>query len=425
MGIGWVRRRALRRATMLGMVLAMLGSAGPAGTARAFVDIPTSLGGSFGFMCLRLSSGSAWCWGPNTTGNLGDRTYDDRNTPVQVLRNPPALPAPGYLVGVESVSGGGGHACAMTNVGNVWCWGANGARQLGDATTTDRPGAVIVKKDGGLLQNVVGIDAGGSHTCARLDSGSAWCWGSGVEGQLASGGNPSASDPVRMRRASGFFGTVEQVVTGGAHSCVRLEDGTAWCAGDNDFGQLGDGTRTDRKKAVQVIKRNGEPLTNVTDLDAGPRRTCAVTNDGSAWCWGWNDYSGAVGDGTAVITRTAAAKVKKEGGGALTGAVQISTGLEDTCALAGGQIWCWGHNYRGAAGNGTLVPHFTAVMVKKENGDPFGPGTDISVGRYFACALDSANKAWCWGSSKFGTIGNGGATKNPENPVEVTRSWLQ
>jgi len=382
------------------------------------------LGGNGSFMCLVDSVDHGWCWGPNPAGNLGDRTTTTATSPVQVLRATSIPSVPDELTGAIDIAAGVAHACAATTDGVAWCWGRNSSRQLGDGTTTMRLGGVIVLKASTALDGVLDVEVGGSHSCAVREGGQAWCWGNGRQGRLGIGTTPATSGPVRMRRVGGALGGVEQVVAGGAHTCARIAAGTVWCTGDNTYGQLGDGTRTTRKLAVQVEKTGGTALTGVVDIAASAFRTCAATSSGAAWCWGTSEYVGGPDQGTEVTDRTRATRVKQANGQPLTGITRIATGLEDSCAIGtGGQVWCWGHNLRGAAGNGTTTPQRRAVQVTYQNSVPFTDATDIAVGRYFACAITSESETWCWGSSKFGTIGDGGTTTNPTHPTPVDNSW--
>lgn len=414
--------RARTRALLLVASLVALTAALPAAV-RANPSA-ASLGGNGTFMCLVDSVGHGWCWGPNPAGNLGDRTITTATSPVQVLRATSIPFVPDELTDAIDIAAGGTHACAATTEGYAWCWGSNSSRQLGDGTTTQRLGAVVVEKASVALAGVLDVEVGGTHSCALREGGQAWCWGNGREGRLGIGTTPATSGPVRMRRVGGALGGVLEVVAGGAHTCARIASGTVWCTGDNRHGQLGDGTRTMRKLAVEVEKTGGTALTDVVDITASAFRTCAATASGAAWCWGTSEYVGTPDQGTSVTDRTRATRVKKANGQPLTGITRIATGWEDSCALgSSGQVWCWGHNLRGAAGNGTTTPQRRAVQVTYEGGAPFTGAIDIAVGRYFACAITSDNEAWCWGSSKFGTIGDGGSTTNPSHPTPVDQSW--
>jgi alpha-tubulin suppressor-like RCC1 family protein len=141
---------------------------------------------------------------------------------------------------------------------------------------------------------------------ARRSDGTAWCWGYDQQGQLGDG---STGDPVdhlrtkavKVRRGGGFLTGVTSIATGISHSCARRSDGTAWCWGADEQGQLGDGTTGDpvlhaRLKAAQVIRSSG-PLTGVTRLDGGVGHTCAVRSDQTVRCWGRN-VNGELGTGT-------------------------------------------------------------------------------------------------------------------------------
>ena len=195
--------------------------------------------GSF-HTCAVTSDGGVKCWGNNKGGSLGDDTFEDRYTPVDVK---------GLTSGVTQISVGDDHACALTSAGGVKCWGFNEYGQLGDGTTTGRFTPVDVE---GLTSNVTQISAGSAHTCAVTSAGGVKCWGGDGHGQLGDGTDENdycdgyALDRVCGRLTpidvKGLTSKVTQVSAGGAHTCVLTSAGGVKCWGDNEDGKLGDGT---------------------------------------------------------------------------------------------------------------------------------------------------------------------------------------
>jgi len=134
-----------------------------------------------------------------------------------------------------------------------------------------------------LPSAIVEIAIGWGHACARADNGSVWCWGRNDHGTLGDGSAVFfATLPVEVR---GLGQNVVQLASNASHTCARKDDGTLWCWGSNYEGQLGDGTTTDRAMPVQVQLPTRVRQVAVSSED----RTCAVLDDGTAWCWGNND----------------------------------------------------------------------------------------------------------------------------------------
>ena len=268
------------------------------------------------------------------------------------------------LTGVVAVSAGGVHSCARTSDGAAWCWGRNAYGILGDGTTTDRLGAVqVTKSGGGALTGVTAVSAGkGYHSCARTSDGAAWCWGYNAYGQLGDGTTTDRLRAVRVTRAGGsVLSTVASVSAGGYHSCARTRAG-AWCWGSNGAGRLGDGTMTSRLRAVRVTDPSGDALTEATAVSAGLNHSCARTREGAARCWGPNGY-GQLGNGT-TTDRPWAVRVQKSGGAALLGVTAVSAGDFHGCArTTAGAAWCWGSNDSGKIGDGTTTDRHRAVRV--------------------------------------------------------------
>jgi alpha-tubulin suppressor-like RCC1 family protein len=344
----------------------------------------------------------------------------------------PALAGLGFDDHVTQISAGGYHTCALrthTGTGTVWCWGDNTYGQLGDGTTGNatthlRLVPVQVRRGNGFLTGITAISAGERHTCARRDDGTAWCWGRNQFGQLGDGTTGGATQrrlkAVQVERGSGFLTGVTTISAGLWHSCARTANGTGWCWGRNQLGQLGDGTTggsTHRRlKAVQVLRTGGDgPLTGVATVDAGFYHSCARTTNGSAWCWGDNSY-GQLGDGTtgnADHLRLKAVRVKWVLGTNLIGVTALSTGSWHSCARRNdGSTWCWGSNNYGELGDGSTGDanhlRLKAVQVLRAPGpDPLLAVASVSAGGWHSCARTNDNRAWCWGDDFWGEVGDG------------------
>ena len=197
-------------------------------------------------MCLVRGEGSVWCWGLNDKGQLGNNTTDDSLVPVQVK----GAGGVGLLSGAVSVAAGLKHACVAKSDGSVWCWGLNDKGQLGNNTTNDSLVPVQVKGASGVgtLGGVVALTAGESFSCAVKSDGSVWCWGRNDKGQLGNNTTKDSLVPVQVKGAGGvgLLSGVCRIAAGLKHACVAKSDGSVWCWGLNDKGQLGDDTTTIR-----------------------------------------------------------------------------------------------------------------------------------------------------------------------------------
>ncbi|MFZ5469582.1 MAG: hypothetical protein ACOZIN_09105 [Myxococcota bacterium] len=301
--------------------------------------------------CARKMDGSLWCWGDNNYGQLGDGT-----TITSVF--PPQAP---ILTGVTAVAAGTIHTCAHKADGTLWCWGANNFNQLGDGTNTQRVSPVQVMSAPGVPFSIVTeVATGAFHTCARKMDYTLWCWGWNNAGQLGDGTNTQRAFPVQVNASSGSFA---QVSAGEFHTCARKTDGSLWCWGSNGDGRLGDGTTVDRTTPVQVRDlATNVALSNIAQVAVGATHTCARKIDGTLWCWGRN-FFGQLGDGT-TTNRAAAVQVT-----ALSGVVDVSAGNAHTCAAkSDNTVWCWGTNGNGRLGDGTTVDRTTPVQVSTLSG---------------------------------------------------------
>ena len=324
--------------------------------------------------CAVTTGGAAKCWGSNAQDQIGDGTRSNGSvSPVSVV---------GLGSGVAAVSAGGYHTCALMTDGKGNCWGNNSRGELGNGWTPSRvtPGNVL-----NLSIGVLGVSAGRAHTCALTTGGGTKCWGYNYSGQLGDGTQNDRSAAVDV---SGLTSGVVEITVALEHSCVLTTGGGAKCWGSNSSGQLGDGTTAGRLTPVSVTGL----ASGVTAISADGFHTCALTTSGGAKCWGYNSY-GQLGDGT-VTNRPAPVDVV----GLSSGVSAVSTGLAHACALmTGGGVKCWGDNGSGQLGDGTGTSRMTPVAVV---GLTSGVSA-ISAGGYHTCALTTAGEVKCWGAGGY------------------------
>lgn len=225
---------------------------------------------------------------------------------------------------------GASHACLRVVDGTLRCFGSNESGQLGVGGEADA-GALVPPTSPTIvpgLQNVAEIAAGGAHTCVRLDDGSVRCWGANDFGQLGDSTTTTRRSPILLPGVR----DARAISAGGAHTCAILADKSVSCWGRNDDGQLGDGSTTSRSTPVKVVG-----IDDVEQIAAGTFHTCARRSDSAVYCWGRND-AGQIGDGTVGTPRPRATLAVGTGP-----ASAIAVGLSDSCALLpDNTLRCWG-----------------------------------------------------------------------------------
>ena len=359
--------------------------------------------------CLVDNRGRAFCWGNNTSGQLGTGDSDDRNRPTFVR---------GLDGVVQDIAAGKAHTCAVLQNGinvNVWCWGENGDGQLGNDSEEDLDHPANAQNTAGARE----IAAGPAHTCAIFGAGSVKCWGSNRAGELGNTDGDRSLVPVDVAGVSGVVQIAaggRQGDTGARHTCA-LTAGEVVCWGSNGHLQVGQPAGS------------GGPPTAVPGLPAtmsfvatGATSTCAVDGaDGRVWCWGLNN-GGALGravpmmltvdEEPAPITSTIAA-ASPVTPTAPSGAVPLepfADGDNFACFIDdAGAVQCFGTNLSGRLGS---IEASTAVdpIVVPTSTTPPGTTTfhQVGVGTAFACALpDDGGLPFCWGSSTSGMSGTG------------------
>lgn len=300
---------------------------------------------------------------------------------------------------VTQVAAGGAHSCALTTSGGVQCWGGNSFGQLGDGTRTNALTPVAVA---GLSRNVVAIAGGGFHTCALIaTTGAVQCWGQNVWGQLGDGTTTDSSTPVTV---SGLAAGAIAISAGGFHTCALLSTGAVQCWGQNQYGQLGNGSTTGSPTPVTVSGL----ASGVVAIATGVSHSCGLSQAGAVQCWGRNQF-GQLGGGSTSNSSTPVTVAN------LAAAVQIATGANHTCAVAGAGVQCWGSNNNGQLGNGTTTDSTSPVAPNGLGGGMVA----VAAGSGHSCALAISGTVQCWGTNSARQLGDG-TMNNSSTPVATT-----
>jgi alpha-tubulin suppressor-like RCC1 family protein len=285
----------------------------------------------YGTGCLLLKTGAVQCWGDNTVGELGIGLPIPSTDPTPVTSP--------YVANATQICAGAGSLCALEASGTAFCWGYNNVGQVGNGNAGTNEFTPVQ-----VAAGVSSIACGYTSTCA-IANGGLECWGSNAFGQLGLGTTQASYSTPQLVTS---LNAVRQVAAGYAHTCAVRVDGTLYCWGDNNYGQLGIGNTTNQSLPTVV-----STLSNVQQVALGGDDTCARRGDGTVWCWGL-DADGEVGDGTGSTSITSPVQVK-----GIAPSTSIVAGMSNMCSIGtDSTINCWGYNFYGQLGNGTTNDAF-------------------------------------------------------------------
>ncbi len=345
-------------------------------------QIATGVSAEYDQSCAVRSTGVVVCWGSNSDGMLGNSFLNRSPVPVAVsglgaataissgvyhscaLRSTAGVVCWGYnhgpgkwnsgavsrLSDATAISSGYAHSCALRATGSVVCWGDNSFGQLGDGSKLGTYGEGGSRPESSRplavsgLSDATAIHAGDFDSCAVRATGGVVCWGGlyGADEDSSYTSVPVAIPGVSDATAVTSGGPFDLKSAYEVHTCVLRLTGGVMCWGDNSEGQLGDGSRRNRRHPVAV-----SGLGDAIAIDAGARFSCAVRATGGVVCWGAND-DGQLGNGSKRLRRSPV-PVAVSG---LGDATAIATGYDHACAVrATGGVVCWGRNSQGGLGD--------------------------------------------------------------------------
>lgn len=359
-------------------------------------------------------------WGPNSTGTLGNGTFQSSGVPLPVMTN-------GYLAGnrMVALAGGWAHSVAVTADGRAFFWGQSIVGTTSDGTFLDYVTPTPVEDSGVLSgKKLVSLSAGLDFTMALDATGHLFGWGVNGSGQLGNGTKNPARNPVAVDVTGVLAGkSVIAVASGAYHSLAITSEGLLVGWGEDSISQLGDGGQfVQRISPVLVSTNSAIAGLHFTAVAVGEYHSLALSTSGRVYSWGKNFYgqlgTGDISDQKFPVPATISGVLSNKT------IVAISAGLSFSLALADtGELFGWGDNQYGQLGDGTVIERHSPVRV----GQAALAGkriTAITTGAAHAMALTADGNLVAWGLNGSGRLGDGTSTSRSVPVAVNTNGWL-
>jgi alpha-tubulin suppressor-like RCC1 family protein len=364
------------------------------GTAK-FVSLVSAIGNTF---CGLSDDGKAWCWGNNTSGQLGTGSAT-----VGTSSLAPVNPTGNHIF--TSLFQGATTTCGIDTTQQTWCWGANPGN--GTAGASPDPAAVAG------THNFTALTLDASTACGLESGGTVFCWATTPTGRTGTDPAPANGNPVEIaggRTYTQVRAANEDSTDATSLLCALDSASQAWCWGTNSTGQLGNGTTTDSLTPVAVTGSH-----SFQALVPSPSAVCGIDTANHAWCWGDNS-SGELGIGS---TTAATSPAAVDPGTTYSTITAATSNGKTFCALAtDGSAKCWGENGYSQAQSGSTAPVTSPAPVAGFKGL-----RSLSTGAAFSCVTDARYETSCWGHNDVGQTG-GGATATTSPPLPAARKSI-
>ena len=332
-----------------------------------------------GYHVLALdNNNNLWAWGRNENGQLGNGTTANKARPSKIETD----------ITFVQISAGYFHSAGIDNEGKLWTWGNNFYGQLGDGTATDKMNPIKIMEDK-TFKKVIASE----YSTVAIDiNDEIWHFGRNYGSQIEVIRTPQKLD----------FKIEYSLISGDSYYLFLDNQKRLFGWGNNEYGQLGDGTITERTSPIQI-----KPEIQFIQVSAGSGFSLAIDNEGNLWSWGWNG-AGELGDGTTTN------KITPEQIKIKTKFSQIAAGGSHGLAIDNeGNLWSWGWNGLGQLGDGTTTDRITPIKIT--DGTKFEKVYAKSSSSF---AIDINGGIWSWGYNRFGELGDG-TTINRTTPTQI------
>ena len=390
------------------------GNVCPFGCFNGACATPVKVDAGRAHACMVTSDDRLWCWGDNSSNQLGLIAGDAYRTAQLV---------PG-IAGVIDVATGSDHTCVIADPDDtyefaVYCWGKNDVGQLGIGSASDTPVSTPTRVEGldsGLDPNSVNaLTAGATGTCAILEDETVWCWGGNEFGENGDGTTEMATSPVAVVGLS----SVGWISRAKSHACAlgtSVDGAGLLCWGSNESGQLGL-LNGDAGIIVSTTPVSAQYGASLLEARSGSESefTCAwvdiSTYNQQAYCWGANP-DGVLGAHPSDFTWEPAT-VSMD----VTAVREIATGTRHVCMVSGyaGDTLCWGNGEYGQLGNGSRDSTAAPTNIPDVWLGGLAAGDDFTCGVEFEFGED----VYCWGKNDRGQLGNGLSDASSDVPTPV------